>query len=143
MNDVCDTNRDWLYSETVKDHFFNPRNFLLPEENFDADGVFSVGSAACGDIITVYIKIYIDELGVERISKCKWRTFGCASAIAAASMMSQIATENGGMNLKRASKLKPQEIIERLGGLPERKFHCSVLGHEALRGAVLNYLNKK
>ncbi len=134
---------DWFYSDIVKDHFFHPRNFLVDEKKYNADSFGQVGSPACGDMMVVYIKIYTDKDEVERIKECKWQTFGCASAIASTSMMSIMATENGGLSLKRAKRLKPQEIMERLGGLPDRKFHCSVLGHEALREAVENYEKSK
>lgn len=126
----------WAYSDTVKDHFFNPRNVLRDDEDFPADGTGVVGSPACGDMMLVAIKV--DSAG-ERVAEIRWRTFGCASAIASTSMMSVMATESGGLTLARAMRLKPEEIIERLGGLPDRKFHCSVLGHEALREAVLDY----
>jgi NifU-like protein involved in Fe-S cluster formation len=119
---------DWVYSQTVKEHFFYPRNILFDETGYNADGVGVVGSPECGDVMHVWIKI---NKKTKRIKECKWRTFGCASAIASVSMMSVMATENGGMDLKSAQTLKPQQIVERLGGLPERKFHCSVLGHEA------------
>jgi len=132
----CDGD-SWNYSSEVREHFFFPKNILFDESNFKADGVGSVGSFECGDVMKVWIKID-KKKGV--IKDCKWRTFGCASAIASASMMSVMATENGGLDLKAAQTLKPQQIVERLGGLPDRKFHCSVLGHEALREAVLNYL---
>lgn len=135
--DVSGNNGSWLYSQTVKDHFFAPRNLLLDESDFKFDGFGQVGSPECGDVMVVWIKVKNN-----RVSECKWRTFGCASAIASASMMSVIATENGGLTLEQAKILKPQTIIERLGGLPERKFHCSVLGHEALRLAVEDYLSK-
>lgn len=128
----------WLYSDTVKDHFFHPRNFLIDETTYEADGVGVVGSPACGDMMAVWIKVD-KELGC--ITECKWRTFGCASAIASTSMMSVMATENGGLTLARAKRLTPEAIVERLGGLPDRKYHCSVLGHEALRAAVLDYEN--
>lgn len=126
----------WAYSDTVKDHFFNPRNVLRDDEDFPADGTGVVGSPACGDMMLVAIKV--DSAG-ERVAEIRWRTFGCASAIASTSMMSVMATEGEGLTLARAMRLKPEEIIERLGGLPDRKFHCSVLGHEALREAVLDY----
>jgi NifU-like protein involved in Fe-S cluster formation len=135
---LCDVG-NWLYSETVRDHFFNPRNILLDEENYEADGIGIVGSPACGDMMVVWIRIQF-ETG--RIRECKWRTFGCASAIASTSMMSVMATENGGMTINRAKRLTPEAIIERLGGLPDRKYHCSVLGHQALREAILDYENK-
>ncbi|KKW36004.1 hypothetical protein A2852_01070 [Candidatus Adlerbacteria bacterium RIFCSPHIGHO2_01_FULL_54_23] len=128
------TQTPWAYTETVKDHFFSPRNFLRDGENFDSDGTGVVGSPACGDVMMVAIQVRDN-----RVAACRWRTFGCASAIASTSMMSVMATEDGGMPLTRAKRIKPEEILERLGGLPERKFHCSVLGQEALREAVLDY----
>lgn len=137
---VCDTDSGWLYSETVKDHFFHPRNILLDDTGYEADGIGLVGSAACGDMMLVWIKV---DPETERITECKWRTFGCASAIASTSMMSVMVTENGGMPIKEAIYLKPQHILARLGGLPERKFHCSVLGQEALRDAIENYHSRK
>ena len=75
----------------------------------------------------------------EKIKKLKWRTFGCASAIAATSMFSVMATEKGGMKIDRALKIKPQDIMARLGGLPVRKVHCSVLCDKAFRQAANNY----
>lgn len=138
-NNTCSPDGEgWVYSKIVKDHFFHPRNILLDETGYKADGVGTVGSPECGDVIHVWIKI---NKKTNRIKECKWRTFGCASAIASASMMSVMATEKGGMDLKTAQTLKPQQIVERLGGLPDRKFHCSVLGHEALREAVEDYLS--
>lgn len=136
----CGGTEAWIYSETVKDHFFKPRNLLLDESGYKFDGEGQVGSMACGDVMKVWVKI---NKKTGRISGCKWRTFGCASAIASTSMMSVMATENGGMEIARALKLKPEEIIDRLGGLPDRKYHCSVLGQEALRAAIENYLAKK
>ena len=133
----CSDGKNWVYSGEVREHFFFPKNILFNESGYRADGVGSVGSPECGDVMNVWIKI---DKKKNRIKECKWRTFGCASAIASASMMSIMATEKGGMDLKTAQNLKPQQIVERLGGLPDRKFHCSVLGHEALREAVLNYL---
>ncbi len=137
-NDVkaCGQDTGWLYSETVKDHFFHPRNILVDEQNYQSDGVGIVGSPACGDMMVVWIKV--DEVG-KRIRECKWRTFGCASAIASTSMMSVMATENGGMQLRYAKRLTPEAIIDRLDGLPDRKYHCSVLGHQALREAIEDY----
>lgn len=132
---VCD-GVDWLYSDIVKDHFFNPRNILLNETEYVADGIGVVGSPACGDMMAVWIRV---DPATERITECKWRTFGCASAIASTSMMSVMATENGGMTLARAKRMTPEAIIERLNGLPNRKYHCSVLGHSALREAIKDY----
>ena len=135
QNNICDVG-DWLYSKTVRDHFFNPRNLLIDDESYEADGIGVVGSPACGDMMAVWIKV---DPRAGRISECKWRTFGCASAIASTSMMSEMATENGGLTLRQAKRMTPEAIIERLGGLPDRKYHCSVLGHQALREAVKDY----
>jgi NifU-like protein involved in Fe-S cluster formation len=135
FNQMCDVG-NWLYSDIVKDHFFHPRNIFLDEKEYVADGVGITGSPLCGDMMAVWIDID-KEKGV--IRECKWRTFGCASAIASTSMMSVMVTENGGMTLARARRLTPEAIIERLGGLPDRKYHCSVLGHEALRKAIEDY----
>lgn len=132
---ICDVG-NWLYSEIVKDHFLNPRNILIDEENYVADGVGVVGSPACGDMMAVWIKV--DKFS-NKITECKWRTFGCASAIASTSMMSVMVTENGGMSLQKAKRISPEAIIERLSGLPDRKYHCSVLGHNALREAIIDY----
>ncbi len=122
----------WMYSEVVKDHFFHPRNLLekLPEEG-DYDGCGEVGSPACGDVMKVWIKVDGDK-----IAECKWQTFGCASAIAATSMMSTLAI---GMDLDEALEMTPQMITEKLGGLPQRKIHCSVLGDQALKKAIEDY----
>lgn len=133
---TCDKGASWLYSDVVKDHFLNPRNILIEDANYESDGVGVVGSPACGDMMVVWIKI---DKEAGRISECRWRTFGCASAIASTSMMSVMATENGGMSLSDAKHLAPEAILERLGGLPDRKYHCSVLGHQALREAVIDY----
>ncbi len=132
---TCDVEA-WVYSDIVKDHFFKPRNILIEDAEYRADGVGIVGSPACGDMMAVWIKVHPSK---KVITECKWRTFGCASAIASTSMMSVIATENGGLTLTRAKRLTPEYIIERLGGLPDRKYHCSVLGHLALREAIKDY----
>ncbi len=137
------TNKDgenWVYSETVKQHFFEPQNILKEKpEDYNADGVGYVGSPACGDMMKMWIKV--DKL-TDTIAECKWQTFGCASAIASTSVLSVMATENGGMSLDRAMKITPQDICERLSGLPDRKIHCSVLGDKALRAAINDYFKK-
>lgn len=129
----------WAYSNAVKEHFFHPQNVLGDNEDFAADGIGMAGSPACGDVMLFAIKVDAES---GRISACRWRTFGCASAIASTSMLSAMALEDGGMTLARARRVKPEEIIERLGGLPDRKYHCSVLGHEALAQAVEDYQTK-
>jgi NifU-like protein involved in Fe-S cluster formation len=127
---------EWVYSDTVKDHFFNPRNVLKKEENYQADGVGIVGSPACGDVMKVWIKV---DPATKKIIECKWKTFGCASAVASTSMLSVMVTENGGMTIDDAYKLQPKDILDRLGGLPDIKIHCSVLGDRALRAAIDDY----
>ncbi len=133
--------KEWIYSETVKDNFFKPKNILLKDPKkgeFDAEG--TVGSPACGDVMKMWIKV---DPKTRRIKKLKWRSFGCATAIASTSMFSQMVTEYGGMILEDALKLTPQDIMERLGGLPPYKVHCSVLADRAFRDTVENYLKKK
>ena len=124
----------WVYTDTVKDHFMNPRNLWKEGEDFTPDGVGEVGSLACGDQMRVGIKV---EDG--RIKDLRWLTYGCASAIASTSMMSEMAI---GMTLKDAYEISPEAIMAKLGGLPEHKFHCSVLGDKALRAAIDDYLEK-
>jgi nitrogen fixation NifU-like protein len=125
----------WVYSPIVKDHFMNPRNTWKEEENFEADGVGEVGSLACGDQMRVSIKVKDDA-----IADLRWLTYGCASAIASTSMMSELAI---GMTLEQAYKMTPDMITTALGGLPDHKFHCSVLGDKALRAAIDDFLVKK
>ena len=124
----------WVYTDTVKDHFMNPRNLWKEGEDFQPDGIGEVGSLACGDQMRVGIKVKDGK-----ISDLRWLTYGCASAIASTSMMSTLAI---GMSLEEAYHLTPQMIMEALGGLPEHKFHCSVLGDKALRAAIDDYLEK-
>lgn len=137
--------QDWIYSETVKKHFFHPRNLLLKEPKkgeFDAEG--TAGNPACGDVMKMWIKLAksgIDPMK-RRVKKLKWRTFGCASAIASTSMFSVMVTEKGGMKLEEALKITPQDIVKSLGGLPPYKVHCSVLADLAFRKTVENYLKK-
>ncbi|MCX6778647.1 MAG: iron-sulfur cluster assembly scaffold protein [Candidatus Magasanikbacteria bacterium] len=141
IDGVGDSGQAWYYSDIVKDHFFNPRNFMKmgEEEEFKADGMGRVGSPACGDEMVLWVKIDPKE---DKIKECRWRTFGCGSAIASTSILSVMLTENGGMKLDEALKLRPQDIMERLGGLPSRKVHCSVLGDKALRSALNDYFHK-
>ena len=135
------TGKPWLYTDTVKDHFFNPQNLLMhgQEIAYQADGVGRVGSPACGDEMVIWIKV---DKKMEKIKECKWQTFGCGSAIASTSMLSVLVTEKGGMTLDKAVKIKPQDIMKRLGGLPARKVPCSVLGDKALRAAINDYFRK-
>ncbi|HOV37439.1 MAG TPA: iron-sulfur cluster assembly scaffold protein [Spirochaetales bacterium] len=125
---------EWLYSEIVKDHFLNPRNVLEDEASFDADGVGTVGNIKCGDQMMVAIKVKDGK-----IADCKWKTYGCASAIASTSMLSEVVK---GMPLDEAYHITPADITKKLGGLPEHKIHCSVLGDKALRAAIEDYYKK-
>ena len=87
----------------------------------------------------VWLKI---DAKKDKIKEFKWRTFGCASAIASTSMLSVMVIEKGGMKIDKALKIKPQDIMKRLGGLPDRKIHCSVLGDKALRTALNDWFRK-
>jgi len=127
---------DWLYSDTVKDHFTNPRNVMKIEESaFNADGRGMTGNIKCGDQMLMLLKIKDDV-----ITDVAWKTYGCASAIASTSMLSEIIK---GMNIKDAYQIQPQDLVNKLGGLPDYKIHCSVLGDKALRSAIDNYLVKQ
>lgn len=134
--------KGWFYTDTVKDHFFHPKNFLEDEPAYSDTYLGMVGSPACGDAMKVWLRIEKGADGIERITDFKWKTFGCASAIASTSMLSVMVTEHGGMPLEQALRLRPQDIMARLGGLPARKVHCSVLGDKALRSAINDYYRK-
>ena len=121
------------YSDTVMEHFTNPRNVGEIE---DADGVGEVGNPVCGDMMTFYIKVD-DE---DRIEDVKFKTFGCGAAIAVSSIVSEMAK---GKTIDEALKISRDDVAEELGGLPKQKMHCSNLGADALHLALEDYLSKK
>jgi nitrogen fixation protein NifU and related proteins len=120
-----------MYSETVMEHFQNPRNV---GEILDADGVGEVGNARCGDIMKMYLKID-DNI----ITDVKFKTFGCGSAIASSSMATELIK---GKTIDEVMKLTNRAVVEALDGLPPVKVHCSVLAEQAIKSALLDYSKK-
>ena len=119
----------WNYTDQVMDHFMNPRNVGEIE---NPDGFGEVGNAACGDALRLTFKLDGDG----RIADIKFKTFGCASAIASSSALTELVK---GMTLDEAKKVTNQDIVKLLGELPEAKMHCSVMGLEALQAAIAQY----
>ncbi|MFH1868812.1 MAG: iron-sulfur cluster assembly scaffold protein [Candidatus Omnitrophota bacterium] len=127
---------NWIYSDEAKKHFTHPKNVLGDEEDYEQDGKGTVGNVKCGDEMMFVIKVDKNK-GI--ITDCRWKTYGCASAIASTSILSEMVK---GMGLDEAYKLTPKDIVKKLGGLPEHKIHCSVLGDKALRAAIDDYYKR-
>ncbi len=121
-----------MYNEKVMDAFQNPKNVGEIE---NADGVGTVGNASCGDIMQISLKIENDV-----IIDAKFKTFGCAAAIATSSTATDMIK---GMTVEEALKVTNKQVIETLGGLPAQKIHCSVLAEEAIKKAIEDYRAKK
>jgi len=121
-----------VYTEKVMDLFMNPKNAGRME---NPDGVGEVGNARCGDIMKIYIRVKDD-----RIEDVSFETFGCASAIASSSMVTEMVK---GMTLDEALALSNKEVVNALGGLPPQKIHCSVLAEEGIRAAIEDYRSKQ
>ncbi|MDD4751827.1 MAG: iron-sulfur cluster assembly scaffold protein [Desulfitobacteriaceae bacterium] len=121
-----------MYNEIIMDHFQNPRNV---GESSRKDGVGQVGSPVCGDTTMIYL-----DIEESRIQDIKFKTLGCAAAIASSSMLTEMVK---GKTLEEAKRVSTQDIVSALGGLPEAKVHCSVLAGDALKAAIEDYEKKQ
>ena len=117
-------------------NFMNPKNM---GEIKNPDGVGKVGNPTCGDMMWLYIKVDKDKKGKETIKDIKFKTFGCAAAIATSSMITQLAK---GKSLKEAEKITRSDVADSLKGLPPIKMHCSNLASDALKAAIKDYNQK-
>jgi nitrogen fixation protein NifU and related proteins len=125
------------YSKKVMENFMNPKNM---GEIKNADGVGKVGNPTCGDIMWIYIKVYKDKKGKEIIKDIKFKTLGCAAAIATSSMVTELAK---GKDLDTAFNITRADVADKLGGLPPVKMHCSNLAADGLQAAINDYYTKQ
>lgn len=123
----------WEYSEKVKDHYMNPRNVGMME---DANAVGYAGSMACGDAVTLFLKFNDKDI----VEDAKFLAFGCGSAVAAASMLTEIVV---GKHLDELKEITNKDIVEALDGLPLAKVHCSVMCKEVLEYAINEYIKDR
>jgi len=129
-----------LYSKKVMQHFLKPKNIGKIK---NADGIGKAGNPVCGDVMVLYIKVGKRKKKgkkEEYIKDIKFETLGCAAAIAVSSMLTEMVK---GKSLEEARKIDNKEIVKALGDLPKEKFHCSVLGKQALEAAIKDYERKK
>lgn len=117
-----------LYNKTVLDHYRNPRNVGVLE---GADAVGKAENSACGDILHLYLKIH-----GARVTDCRFKTFGCAAAIAAGSRLTELVK---GATVEEVRRLRRQDVVDALGGLPPMKIHCSVLAEDVIRAALADF----
>ena len=122
----------WDYSDKVKDHFKNPRNVGSIE---NADAIGEAGALSCGDKLKLYLKIDNNI-----ITDAKFQTFGCGSAVAASSILTEMII---GKSLDEAKKITNKQIADALDGLPPEKMHCSVMGRDVLEDALKNYFSEE
>lgn len=125
------------YNKKVMKEFMNPNNM---GEIRDADGIGKIGNPTCGDIMWVYIKVGKDNQGKEILKDIKFKTFGCAAAIATSSMVTKLAK---GKKITDAEKIKYKDVVDSLGGLPSIKIHCSTMATQALNLAIEDYKKKQ
>ncbi len=125
------------YSKKVMDHFLHPKH---SKKMKNADAVGEVGNPTCGDVMEVFLKVSKNKKGEDVIKDISFNTFGCAAAISSSDILCELAK---GKTIHEAEKITNKSINDYLGGLPQIKVHCSVLGEQALKKAIQNYKDKK